>query len=146
MERGDPMPESTECGWWEVVLCLPDSLLAPLWMITAVWELLAVGVWKFESMLDIGEDVESVIRSDSSEGSRWSCNDVVRPCHVLYHTSPSVITKCSSPVSIRKFDLYLSWTQSILRASVPLSYDIYFENNILISIRFHKDLRIGCIV
>ena len=67
MDLGDPIPESTEWGWWELVV------LPPLWMITLVWdEEVVLGVWKFESMLEMGEEVESVIRSDRSEVSKWS--------------------------------------------------------------------------
>ena len=54
------------------MVCFPDSLLAPRGMITLVWELLVFGVWKLESMLDIGDEVESVIRSDRSEVSKCS--------------------------------------------------------------------------
>ena len=55
------------------MVCFPDSLLAPRGMITLVWQLLLLcGGWKLESMLDIGDEVESVIRSDSSEVSKCS--------------------------------------------------------------------------
>ena len=40
MERGEPIPESTECGWWELLVCFPDNLRAPRGMITLVRELL----------------------------------------------------------------------------------------------------------
>ena len=72
MERGEPIPESTEWGWWELLVCFPDNLLAPRGMITLVWELLGCGGWKLESRLDIGDEVESVIRSDSSVVSKCS--------------------------------------------------------------------------
>ena len=40
MERGEPIPESTECGWWELLVCFPDNLLPPRGIITTLWELL----------------------------------------------------------------------------------------------------------